>query len=80
METTLAVLMVLGIYVGVPLVIGFAIGGVVILGSRRATRARRAQALGEVADAVGEAIAEAEVAQSAGAVTAGEVGDTRKGS
>ncbi len=38
METTLAILMVLGIYIGIPAVIGFAIVGGVVL----ATRLRRA--------------------------------------
>ena len=43
METFLAVLMVLGIYVGAPLVIGVAIAGVIIFSSRRATRAKKAR-------------------------------------
>ena len=45
METTLAVLMVLGIFVGIPAIIGFAIAGVYILVGRRAKRAERAQTL-----------------------------------
>ncbi len=48
METILAILMALGIFVGIPTVIGFAIVGVYALGRRRALRAeRRAEALGE---------------------------------
>ena len=43
METFLAVLMVLGIYLGIPFVIGFAIAGVIIFSSRRATRAKKAR-------------------------------------
>ncbi len=41
METTLAVLMVIGIFVGIPAVIGFAIAGVYILSDRRARRTER---------------------------------------
>ena len=41
METTLAILMVLGIFIGIPAVIGFAIAGVYILGDRRTARAER---------------------------------------
>jgi len=44
METALAILMVLGIYIGIPVAIGFAIGGVYIMSSRRARRAERATA------------------------------------
>ena len=48
METTLAVLMVLGIFVGIPAVIGLAIAGVYALGGRRVVRAERyAEAIGE---------------------------------
>ena len=48
METTLAILMVLGIFVGIPVVIGLAIAGVYALGGRRVVRAERyAKALGE---------------------------------
>ena len=44
----LAILMVLGIFVGIPTVIGFAIAGIYILGQRRALRAERtAKVLGE---------------------------------
>ena len=44
METTLAILMALGIYLGIPLVIGFAIGGIFVMSARRAKRAERARA------------------------------------
>jgi len=47
METTLAILMVLGIFVGIPAVIGFAIAGIYMLGDRRVRRAKRAKALAE---------------------------------
>lgn len=47
METTLAILMVLGIFVGIPAVIGFAIAGMYILGDRQAVRAERAKARAE---------------------------------
>ena len=43
METTLAILMVLGIFIGIPVVIGFAIGGIFLLSDRRAVRAERAK-------------------------------------
>ncbi len=43
METFLAILMELGLYVGLPVAIAFAVGGVVVLSSRRATRTRRAR-------------------------------------
>ncbi len=44
METTLAILMVLGIFVGIPALIGFAIAGTYILGDRRVRRAEHAKA------------------------------------
>jgi len=48
METTLAILMVLGIFVGIPAVIGLAIAGVYVLGGRQVVRAeRRAEVLGK---------------------------------
>lgn len=43
MELTLAILMVLGIFVGIPAVIGFAVAGVYVLGARQAKRAERVQ-------------------------------------
>ena len=45
METTLAILTVLGIFIGIPAVIGFAVAGVYIMSDRRAKRAERAKAL-----------------------------------
>ena len=45
METTLAVLMVLGIFVGIPAIIGFTIAGVYSLADHRARRAERAKAV-----------------------------------
>jgi hypothetical protein len=58
MEATLAILMVLGIFVGIPAAIGFAIAGVYILGTRRrAVRGARGKALGEQpAEIGGEAL------------------------
>jgi hypothetical protein len=50
METTLGILMVLGIFVGIPAVIGFAIAGVYIMSDRRARRAERAKVLGKAMD------------------------------
>ena len=44
MELTLAILMVLGIYIGIPIVLVLAVGGAYALGSRLAHRAKRVQA------------------------------------
>ena len=55
MGTTLAVLMVLGIFVGIPAVIGFSIAGVYILSDRRARKAERAKAWAALAEATAEA-------------------------
>ncbi len=52
METTLAILMVLGIFVGIPALIGFAIAGTYIMVDRRARRVERAKAVDEVAEAL----------------------------
>ena len=45
MEMTLAILIVLGIFVGIPAVVGFAIAGVYMMSDRRARRAERAKAV-----------------------------------
>lgn len=47
MELALAILMVLGIFVGIPAVIGFAIVGVFFLREQRIRRIERAKAVGE---------------------------------
>jgi len=47
MEITLAILIVLGIFIGIPAVLGFAIAGVYILSDRRARRAEHAKALAQ---------------------------------
>ncbi|MFC2071239.1 hypothetical protein ACFLUU_00765 [Chloroflexota bacterium] len=58
METALAILMVLGIFVGIPALIGFAIAGTYIRSDRRVHRAERAKAVEEmVAEAHAEAVA-----------------------
>ncbi len=49
METTLAILMVLGIFVGIPALIGFAIAGTYMRSDRRVRRAERAEAVKEPA-------------------------------
>lgn len=59
METFLAVLMVLGIYLGAPLVIGFAIAGAVVLWSRRAKKERPRPSVEEEIAAMEELITEA---------------------
>lgn len=59
MATTLAILMALGIFIGGPALIGFAIAGVFYLSGRRAVREERVKALGEaVAEALSEQPAE----------------------
>jgi len=64
METTLAILMVLGIYIGIPAVIGFAIAGVFLFSDRRVRRDERVRAMAEAeaqlerpAEVPGEAVA-----------------------
>jgi len=79
MDTFLAILMVLGIYVGAPLAIAAAIAGVIILSSRKATRTRRAQALAEEAEAVAGTTAGALTGQGVEAVVAGAAKGARKG-
>ena len=62
METTLAILMVLGIFVGIPALIGFAIAGTYILSDRRVRRAEHAKALEKaVAEALPKQAAEPHV-------------------
>jgi hypothetical protein len=53
METVLAILMVLGIFLVTPMVIGFAIAGVYILRARRAHRRKPAPTIGEILTAAG---------------------------
>jgi integral membrane sensor domain MASE1 len=45
METVLAILMVLGIFIAIPALIGIAIAGMYMMSSRRGRRAERAEAL-----------------------------------
>jgi Flp pilus assembly protein TadB len=63
METTLAILMVLGIFVGIPAVIGFAIAGVYVLRDRRTRRAERAKAVETAAEALRQEAAKAHTAK-----------------
>lgn len=72
METTLAILMVLGIYIVIPAVIGFTIGGYFVMKDRRAKRAEREKSLEEAVAAMEELVAEARPEQPA------EVGTHRK--
>ena len=63
METTVAILMVLGIYLGIPAIIGFAIAGVYLFVDRRVRRTKRVGALAEAqleqpAEVPGEAVVE----------------------
>jgi flagellar biosynthesis component FlhA len=68
METTLAILVVLGIFVGIPAVIGFAIAGMYLLSDRRTRRAERAQSVAEAVAAAEDMVAEAQHEQTAEAV------------
>ena len=68
METTLALLMLLGIFVGIPVVIGFAIAGMYILSDSRARRAERAQSMIDAIAATEDMVAEAQREQTAEAV------------
>jgi len=58
METTLAILMVLGIFVGIPALIGFAIAGTYMLSDRRVRRAQPAKAVEAATEALREQAAE----------------------
>ena len=58
MGTTLAILMVLGIFVGIPAVIGFTIAGVYILRGQQARRVERAKAIAMTTEAVHQETAE----------------------
>ena len=57
METALAILMVLGIFVGVPALIGLIIVGVVIGSDRLPRRAERAKAMEAAAEGLGDELA-----------------------
>ena len=58
MGTTLAILMVLGIFVGIPAVIGFAIAGVHIMRGKQTHRAKHAKAIETTTGAFGQEAAE----------------------
>ncbi len=58
METTLAILMVLGIFVGVPALVGLIIVGVVIWSDRLPRRAERAKAMEAAVEGLGDELAE----------------------
>lgn len=65
MELALAIMMVLGIFVAIPAVIGFAIAGAYIWSDRRARKAERAKAREETVKAAEKIISEAELEQPA---------------
>jgi len=58
METALAILMVLGIFVGVPALIGLIVVGVVIWSDRLPRRVKRAKAKEAAAEGLGDELAE----------------------
>jgi flagellar biosynthesis component FlhA len=58
MELALAILMVLGIFVGVPAVIGFAIAGAYMLRDRQVRRVKRAKVLAEATEALERKVAQ----------------------
>jgi uncharacterized membrane protein YciS (DUF1049 family) len=57
METTLAVLMVLGIFVGIPVVIGLTIAGMYILKVNKVRKTQHTKAIETVAEKQLEAVA-----------------------
>ena len=61
MELTSAILMVLGIFIGIPIVLAGAIGGIYALSGRLAERAKRVQAEAREAAAEAEGAATAKV-------------------
>lgn len=58
MEMVLAILMVLGIFIGIPAVIGFAISGVYLLNERKIRKIRQIKAVKEAATITEEPIKE----------------------
>ena len=78
METTLAILMALGIFVGLPAVIGFAIGGAFVLADRRVRRAEQAKAREGAVTAAKKIVAEAKLEQPAGATAHQKIKETAK--
>ena len=58
METTLAVLVILGIFVGIPAVVGLAIAGAYVLSDRRVRRAERAKTIETATEALRQEAAE----------------------
>lgn len=58
MEMVLTILMVLGIFVGIPAVIGFAISGVYLLNERKIRKIRQIKAVKEAATITEEPIKE----------------------
>lgn len=54
METALAILLALGIYIGIPAAIGFTIIGMVMISGRRAQRVERAKLVAEAEALAGQ--------------------------
>ena len=69
METALAILMALGIYLVGPAVLGFAIAGIFILVDRRARRAQQAKSLEEAVEELEHVVAEAKLEEHAKTTT-----------
>jgi len=68
-ETFLAILMVIGIYVVAPAIVGFGIAGLVVLRTRRSRRARPRESVEDVIAAMEEMIAAARPEEGSGRAT-----------
>ena len=69
METFMAVLMALGIYLGVPLIIGLAIAGIFIMADQKIKRAKQTKSLEEAVEDLERVVAEAKSEEHARTVT-----------
>lgn len=78
METTLAIMMVLGIFVGIPAVIGLAIGGAFVVADRRARRAEQTEARERAVAAAEKVVTGAKLQEVAGAVAHQKTRETTK--
>ena len=65
METFLAVLMAIGIYLVAPALLAFAIAGIFIMVDQRAKRAKQARSLEEAVEELEQVVAEAKLEEHA---------------
>ncbi len=78
MELALAVMMVLGIFIAIPAMFGFATAGVFLLKERRIRQAKRARSQVKMFDTLDNLIAEDEGRHSAETVSEEETRETVK--